>query len=384
MLKALRESTLKQRVSRDRVQLKVIKKNKRKSSITKAKEERKARFDSLQREIQENQRIIQEGISSLSSLPDCPENSDSSSTSVTSDTVFDTPVSSPSASRLGSGVSLLWDSQVDLESPLKDTSDLLDTTFDFSGDREAVSSPPPALSRDRSVSVSVNRASYLCDETGEILNLQPVCKDLNRVLDNNPGPSGVSGLISQDSFLERNLQAREVENLKIIHESDESSGEDEIVEEDRNLEEENNLVDMDETEYQSKVKTLKKSYRRVLGKISSYTSEDVNVVDKDEYKEYLKSIRDKYEDFIEEVDTVLDELDSDNEDVRVEELNKFKDDAKSAFKKNEKEVKDKIAQLLVEYEENRPLSKSEVKTAENNILKIKNKLGLSCAKLRPV
>ena len=90
MLKALRESTLKQRVSRDRVQLKVIKKNKRKSSITKAKEERKARLDSLQREIQENQRIIQEGISSLSSLPDCPENSDSSSTSVTSDTVLHT------------------------------------------------------------------------------------------------------------------------------------------------------------------------------------------------------------------------------------------------------------------------------------------------------
>ena len=47
MLKALGDSTLKKRVSRDRVQLKVIKKMKRKSSITKAKEERKARFDSL-------------------------------------------------------------------------------------------------------------------------------------------------------------------------------------------------------------------------------------------------------------------------------------------------------------------------------------------------
>ena len=76
MLKALRESTLKQRVSRDRVQLKVIKKNKRKSSITRAKEERRARFHSLQREIQENQKIIQEGISSLKG--GCTENMNAS------------------------------------------------------------------------------------------------------------------------------------------------------------------------------------------------------------------------------------------------------------------------------------------------------------------
>ena len=228
MLKALRKSTLKQRESREGTQFKVIKKKIRKSSIAKAREERRARLVRLQREIQANQEIIKEGISKLSSLQDCPDNSDSSSSTNTSDTVSDTPVSSPRASRLGSGVSLTWDSQVDLQSPLKDTSDILDITFGYSSDREADLSPPPALSRDRSVSVSVNRASYLCDETGEILNLQPVCKDLNRVLDNNPGPSEASGLISQDSFLERNLQAREVENRKIMHERDESSVEDEI------------------------------------------------------------------------------------------------------------------------------------------------------------
>ena len=368
MLKALRKSTLKQRESREekeRVQLKLIIKKKRKSSITKAKEERRARLDILQKEIQENQIIIEEGISNLSSLPEVPENSDSSSSTDPSDTVFESPVSSPRASHLGSGVSLLWDNQVDLQSPLKDTTDLLDTTFGFSGGRESESSPPPALSRDRSASVSVNRASYLCDETGEILNLQPVCRDLNRVFDNNPGPSGASGLISQDSFLERNLQEREVENLRIIHESDEDNVREGSVDEDRNLEEEGyNLIKMDETNFKEKVKALKKGYRRVQDKISSYTSEDVNVVDKDDYKEHLNSIRKKYDEFIEEVNTVFDELDPENEVMRVDELNKMKNDARLALRKNEKEVKDKLAQLLAEHEENRPLSKSELKTAE--------------------
>ena len=67
MLKALRKSTLKQRDSRkekERGQLKLIIKKKRKTSITKAKEVRRARLDILQKEIQENQIVIAEGISS--------------------------------------------------------------------------------------------------------------------------------------------------------------------------------------------------------------------------------------------------------------------------------------------------------------------------------
>ena len=54
MLKALRKSTLKKRESREekeRLQFKLIKKKERKSSITKAKEERRARLDKLKSEI---------------------------------------------------------------------------------------------------------------------------------------------------------------------------------------------------------------------------------------------------------------------------------------------------------------------------------------------
>ena len=112
--------------------------------------------------------------------------------------------------------------------------------------------------------------------------------NLNRVLDNNPGPNGASGLISQDSFLERNLQAKEVENLRIIDESEESSVVEKNVDENHELETEvSNSVKMDETNYQAKKEALKKIYRRVQVKIKSYTVENVRIVDKEEYKEHL-------------------------------------------------------------------------------------------------
>ena len=109
--------------------------------------------------------------------------------------------------------SLVWDGQGDLQSPLKDTSDILDTYFPFSANQESL---PPALSRGRSVSVSVNRADYSSLSTGEILELHPVCRDLNRRFEaEDPGPGSSVELISQDSFLDRNLRAKQIEIIKI-------------------------------------------------------------------------------------------------------------------------------------------------------------------------
>ena len=206
MRKALRKSTLKQREIKDSSKEKIEFKVSFKKIDTQAKGKRRARSLQLQDQISENQEIIQEEIERLSSLLSTFEQRSRSSSSSSSNSVFDTPVSSPSASQLGSGASLAWDNQVDLESPLKDTSDLLDTTFGFHDDREL--EQPPALSRERSESVSVNRASYVSHESGQILDLQPVCRSLNRQFE-TPESSGALGLISQDSFLERNLQAKE-------------------------------------------------------------------------------------------------------------------------------------------------------------------------------
>ena len=62
--------------------------------------------------------------------------------------------------------------------------------------------------------------------------------------------------MSQDSFLERNLQAREIENLRIIQESEENIVDDECVDEDYNLvEKENNLLTMDEANFKQKVRS---------------------------------------------------------------------------------------------------------------------------------
>ena len=273
-----------QETSKEKIELKLSFKRKRKSE-DQAKGKRRAKSLQLQNQISENQEIIQQEIDRLSSLLSTFEENPRSSSSSSSESVFDTPVSSPSASQLGSNVSLAWDNQVDLESPFKVTSDLLEPTFNFHDDNELEA--PPALSRERSESVSVNRVSYVSHESGQILDLQPVCRSLNRQFE-NPETRESIGLISQDSFLERNLQAKEVEALRIIDEGNENSFDTEV--DSLDFVETGISSKMDETTYKQKLKRLKEGYRRVLDKISGYTSEDVSEVDKDEYKEQLKSI----------------------------------------------------------------------------------------------
>ena len=163
MLKALRSSTLKHREkNKEKINLQVIKKKKRSCSQSVPIQEKnkclQIRSDTLFQE--EIQRLY----CLFSTVEGLPEEQDVvSSSSISSQ--FDTPASSPTPSLevFGSGSSLVWDNQGDLQSPLKDTSDLLDHTFRFS-DQDSTDSPPPALSKQRSVSVSVNRVSQVCDE----------------------------------------------------------------------------------------------------------------------------------------------------------------------------------------------------------------------------
>ena len=93
--------------------------------------------------------------------------------------------------KTGSSQSLDWDSQADIDSPLKEC-DLLETSF-FEQDFL-----PPALSKDRSESVSVNRAN-LVDLGEEGFGLEPVCRNLNSSFDNYL-KEGESDLINQDTL----------------------------------------------------------------------------------------------------------------------------------------------------------------------------------------
>ena len=373
MLKALRASTLKKRELRKEVKVKskTIVKRGSKPSKSKAKEKVKKSIE-LQLRIDKNQKEIQREIDRLRSIQLSDSGTSSSTTSL--ETVLESPPLSPvpGTSQAGSGASLFWDSQADIQSPLKDTSDLLDRTFGFS---LSESSPPPALSRERSVSVSVNRANYITHKSGEVLDLQPVCRSLNSALDNSPVTGEAVGLISQDSFLERNLQATRAEILNIIEESGDSSvnGDDGEFDEnlgvlDKSIE---NITTMEAALYAEKLKKIKGGYRRVLSHIAKYTYEDVNIADKEEYKEKLKCISNQFDEFIENVHAVIDELDEENEQTRINEISKFEVDARNALKKNEKEVKEKIMSVVYENKKNN----LEDANGDLQILKVKKRIG---------
>ena len=111
----------------------------------------------------------------------------------------------------GSNQSLDWDSQADIDSPLKEI-DLLETSF---FDQELL---PPALSKDRSESVSVNRANFV-DLGEEGLGLEPVCRNLNSSFDSYL-KEGEPDLINQDTLLRRNLNLVDKATLERIREGD--------------------------------------------------------------------------------------------------------------------------------------------------------------------
>ena len=87
-------------------------------------------------------------------------------------------------------------------------------------------------------------------ESGEILYIQSVCRNLNKRFE-ILRPSEPRGLARQDSFLQRNLKAKEVETLNLISEEVEELKED-------NFEEEENLAadKMEENVYKEHLKRL--------------------------------------------------------------------------------------------------------------------------------
>ena len=229
-----------------------------------------------------------------------------------------------------------WDDQGDVRSPLKDTSDLLDTTFNFEEESESI---PPALARRRSVSVSVNRARYIGLEPGGVLDLQPVCRNLNQSF----GFENSSRLPSQESFLERNLRAKEVEALNII---EEEGNENENLIFDESIREEEDK--MDEKTYESHMKNFKLKSTKVRKKIKLYTKEQVTVADANDYKDYLKVVRTALEELTEDITDVTAVLDANTELARIEELEKLLDEVTSEVLNNEKEVKLKMVELTSE------------------------------------
>ena len=206
---------MKQRDSRDEI----VPVKSRKRSF-KSRVRLKKRSENLTDLIRQEEDLLREEIQELYQLFSIYEDSQEEETLQTSSLISSTaavaPPESSKSDKLGSSESLSWDTQVDIHSPLKDTSDLLDTSFSYSD----IDSCPPALSRERSVSVSINRASYEPNEPGTELDLHPVCRNLNRQFltsDSSESPD----LINPDSILERNLVLRQRDALLLVGEETE-------------------------------------------------------------------------------------------------------------------------------------------------------------------
>ena len=168
--------------------------------------------------------------------------------------------------KTGSSQSLDWDSQADIDSPLKEC-DLLETSF-FEQDFLS-----PALPKDRSESVSVNRVNLL-DLGEEGFCLEPVCRNLNSSFDNYL-KEGESDLINQDTLLRRNSNLVGKVTLERIREGDDII-EDEI---------------MDAADYDKNLKAVKQAARRVKLAVDGYNEDAVTLVDKDHFRNELKDIR---------------------------------------------------------------------------------------------
>ena len=311
----------------------------------------------LQKIIEENKESLDKEIERLCSIYPEQPSSDESVLEKSQESDTEEEFESP-RSRFVSENSLVWDQHGDLESPLKDTSDILDTTFQYSDNQDSL---PPALNRGRSVSVSVNRADYSRLESGELVELHPVCKDSARIAS--------PGLISQDSFLERNLQAKQVEVFSLIGEEDLDAVE--IID----IEVGDTRNKMDSGTFKEHVVKLKNDVRKVMRKINDYTATEVRIADSQDFKENLKVARKAFEEVREALDKVVDELDPDTEKERINELENIMSGLTSALKKNECEVKDKMTEILDQATANKPRSEDELKKEEHTKQKLIKRIG---------
>ena len=236
--------------------------------------------------------------------------------------------------------SLEWDNQHDLDSPPKDEVDLSTELLE----EVAENISPSHLSSGRSVSICVNRAKYVSLETAGYSDLQPICRSINFNT-------------SQDTLVEGNLRCSLVEALNVIEEGSIDSSQ------------EGNK--MEQNVFDGHIKVLKNEYRKVIRKIESYGKNDVQIVDKDSYKEKLNKIEEFVDQFLEKVDEIANEIDEEKDHQRYEIVRKFEIDTIKSRKKNEEEVKLKMAELISSQESSS--AKIEVEIIKHSIANLKEK-----------
>ena len=223
---------------------------------------------------------------------------------------------------------LTWDSQADLESPLKDTTDILDFTCAF---KEQVST---SLTRSLDSLTVEGSGSLLSSLALEISD--PVITSLR---------------LTRPRKLNRVRFSSEESDLQVISQNTLESAEESFVR--RNFEAKETGIRMDDQRYENIIKKLKEGARKVKHRISRYTKDDVTIMDKDVFHDELKDIRVIYDVYIEQIDEAWSEL-QENETDRLTQVELFKTDITNTLKDNERGVKEKMAELIAIQEANRP------------------------------
>ena len=245
---------------------------------------------------------------------------------------------------------LTWDSSEDINSPEKDTGDVFDPPL--------LSPPsiPPALSKDRSESVSVNRAefAFVYTDSGPDIRLEPVCRTQpSAVIDISVNP----GLINQENtLLKRN-------NLAAALNATEEEAE---VEGDK----------MDEDEFKRKLKALKGAIRRAEETILDYVADCVTA-DKDIVQSSLKDIRLAYNGCSDKANDIIDELidDDPTDEARIKQIGDLRKALREKLVKNEKEVNERLLEVLATHAENKPPSEAAQKDENLKATKLYTRIG---------
>ena len=171
---------------------------------------------------------------------------------------------------------LEWDNQEDTGSPLKEEFDFDDISL-------------ASLGRKRSVSVSLNRVNIV----EEVVSVKPVTQNLEEDFDFEEEPSdNASGLINQDTLLERNLQLQGRLILDQIGEQSEDSSHEEVFDSEvGNTGAEMNQVDSE------MLKSINALYIKASADIDAYTEDDCSYLDKDKFHEYVDKASNKCTEF---------------------------------------------------------------------------------------
>ena len=103
---------------------------------------------------------------------------------------------------------------------------------------------------------------------------------------------------------------------------------------------------MDEERFKNHVKKFKNDSRKVVRKINEYTAKSVLIAHANNYEKKLEKARNAYDQVRDAIDQVMDDLDPVTETEKIGELEKILSDLLEAVKKNEKEVTEKITEIV--------------------------------------